>query len=178
MAHPPDRHSDLSFDDWLKAMAANGRCIKVDFKEPAVVTPVLECLHRESFPAHRLMLNADILRGPGGGPSQFSVDDLRLCREAYPGAVISIGCTTGPNAGPYSDTQIGNLLQAGEFLGWPYTFALRAELLLADLSVLQVLSDHDAHVTIWNATNHPNEEGWRSLLQESLPLAFFDLLDP
>jgi hypothetical protein len=177
MAHPPDRLSDLSFDDWLKAMAEHDRCIKVDLKEPDVVTPVLESLHRQRFPAHRLMLNADIFEGPGGGPSQLGVDDLRLCREAYPSAVISFGCTTGPNADPYTDTEISNLLQAGALLGPPYTLALRAEMLLADLPVLQVLNDHDAHVTVWNAANHPNEEGWRSLLQERLPLAFFDLLD-
>ncbi len=178
MAHPPDRHSDLSFDEWLQAMVAYGCGIKVDFKESAVVPAVLASLERESFPAYRLMLNADILVGPGGGSPQLGVDDLYLCREAFPDAVLSISCTTGPDAGPYSDIEISNLLQAGDLLGGPYTLALRAELLLADLSVLQVLSDHDAHVTVWNAPNYPTEEGWLDLLQARLPLAFFDLIDP
>ena len=130
MAHPPALESDLSMLEFVRAVAAENRArfaaataspaaaavaaaatanvplligIKLDFKDPAAVSPTLRALHThwgadglgagvsvsgaearyryglEIAPA-ALWLNADVLRGPSGAAPRFNADDfVRQC---------------------------------------------------------------------------------------------------
>ena len=73
MAHPPANTSDLSLEQFLESVLASTQSgekkgIKLDFKFLGVVEPSLVMLDKLrdklNFP---VWLNADILKGPGGG---------------------------------------------------------------------------------------------------------------
>ena len=73
MAHPPANTSDLSLEQFLESVLASTQSgekkgIKLDFKFLGVVEPSLVMLDKlrdkMNFP---VWLNADILKGPGGG---------------------------------------------------------------------------------------------------------------
>lgn len=87
--------------------------IKLDFKDPDAVEPCLRHLHKkamedklfvrdeeeeeeEGFASLQVWLNADILQGPGGMAPKFHASSfIQLCRQYFPGAVMSVGWTTG-----------------------------------------------------------------------------------
>uniref|UniRef100_A0A3P9C9B8 Protein FAM151A n=1 Tax=Maylandia zebra TaxID=106582 RepID=A0A3P9C9B8_9CICH len=67
MAHPPDIYSDNTLDEWLDAVLASGKGIKLDFKALESVGLSLDLLkQKESNKGinRPVWLNADILRGP------------------------------------------------------------------------------------------------------------------
>lgn len=178
MAHPPETSSDLSFDQWVESALEQGHALKVDFKTPRVISPVLDILAERAFLAERLILNADVGVGPGGGPSLFSVADMEPVRAAFPGAIISLGLTTATWGGAYQTEHVNRLLDAAAKLGAPVTVCLRLELLLADVSVLQTLEAADCHVTIWNnSTTFPATLEILEHIRHLAPQSFIDLHD-
>ena len=105
MCHPPARESNLNVHDFCRAVAAaisRGRKVgvKLDFKELATVERTLEELDGE-LPERTgvpVLLNADVLPGPGGA-QQAPLDAERFigrCATARPGAILSLGWTHGP----------------------------------------------------------------------------------
>jgi len=130
MAHPPKVPPDaMPFSVWLDRALAHNRSgsgrskgIKLDFKSPSVVSPCLEALvarreeenlKRFSFP---VWLNADVLTGPGGPPSEFDGPQfVEVCQRMMPEAVLSLGWTTGYPTTPadqegYSDSMVDAML--------------------------------------------------------------------
>jgi len=178
MAHPPERISDLSFEAWVEAGTRHGHGLKVDLKEGEVVATALRILQGWRFPGERLLLNADILHGPGGAEPRLSIDELLACRAAYPRAIISIGCTTGPGATHYTKNQMDGLLRAAERVAGPVTIPLRMELALADPSVARRVQQAGCSVSIWNDhLAHPAIDALFDQLRQMLPEAFIDLCD-
>jgi hypothetical protein len=178
MAHPPATRSDLSFDHWVAAAVSHGHALKVDLKAPAVIEPALGILDARRFDGDRLIFNADVIVGPGGEPPLFGLDHLRRCREAFPGAALSLGCTTGPRGGPYREETVQRLIEAARELGPLVTVALRAEAVLADDQVLHRIGAAGLHVSIWNehtafAVTREQSRDFRRRLPEGL----LDLLD-
>ena len=105
MCHPPARESNLNVHDFCRAVAAaisRGRKVgvKLDFKELATVERTLEELDGE-LPERTgvpVLLNADVLPGPGGA-QQAPLDAERFigrCATARPGAILSLGWTPAP----------------------------------------------------------------------------------
>jgi len=104
LAHPPELRSDLTFAHFAQiirehnAKGGNLVGIKLDFKDPAAVIPVLNVLSAvgvgKDIP---IWVNADIWQGPGGGIPKFKpVEFLEACRKYCPLASLSVGWTTGP----------------------------------------------------------------------------------
>ena len=97
MAHPPDTQSDLSLDLFLETVltATEGgarKGIKLDFKSLDILQPSLEALKRlEARLEFPVWLNADILRGPGGGEPVSAEVFLQLCSRYLPSATLSTG---------------------------------------------------------------------------------------
>ena len=97
MAHPPDTQSDLSLDLFLETVltATEGgarKGIKLDFKSLDILQPSLETLKRlEARLEFPVWLNADILRGPGGGEPVSAEIFLQLCSRYLPSATLSTG---------------------------------------------------------------------------------------
>ena len=178
MAHPPKRLSDLSFEAWVEAGTRHGHGLKVDLKEREVVATVLRILQRWRLPGERLLLNADILHGPGGEEPRLSIDELLACRAAYPRAIISIGCTTGPSATRYTNNQMDRLLWAAEQVDGPVTIPLRMELALADPVVAYRVQQAGCSVSIWNDhLAHPAIDALFDQLRKMLPESFIDISD-
>uniref|UniRef100_A0A7S0WNM7 Menorin-like domain-containing protein n=1 Tax=Pyramimonas obovata TaxID=1411642 RepID=A0A7S0WNM7_9CHLO len=104
MAHPPATSSDLSFAEFARSVreqhANGGRRIgvKLDFKDPKAVVPVLQNLTSEGVGENSpVWVNADIWQGPGGAVPKFNaMEFLAACRKYCPYASLSVGWTTGP----------------------------------------------------------------------------------
>lgn len=81
--------------------------IKFDFKDPDAVLPTMALLRasvaeqQAAWEGVPVWLNADVLRGPGGGAASGTAPFdpngfVRTCQEEYPEALLSLGWTTGP----------------------------------------------------------------------------------
>ncbi len=175
MAHPPVDESDLTFDDWLDAVVAADRVLKIDVKDQTTNRAVLDVLERRALSHDRFILNADLALGPGGEPPLFSPDDAVEWRRRLGGAVLSIGCTTGPDRAPYGQGHIDVLLACAAAVGGPTTICLDVHRVESDPSALDRLASAGAHVTLWN--QHPADAALFRRYRDRLPAAFIDLFD-
>jgi hypothetical protein len=150
MAHPPDDQSDLSFDAWVGAAKMHGHSLKVDLKSRRVLKASRAILLAHGIEANRLIVNADVVQGPGGPAPQMSASDLGPFRSTFPEAVLSPGATTRHGGGAYTAAHVRALLEAVDTLGAPITVPLRAEFVLSDPSVLDAFVAREIHLTIWN----------------------------
>jgi hypothetical protein len=178
MAHPPDTSSNLLFEQWVDSAVEHGHALKVDFKSLRVITPALDILADRAFNADRLILNADVLAGPGGDPPLFSVADMKGMRDRFPEAIISLGSTTASWGGAYRTEHLNMVLSGVAVIGGPVTVCLRLKLLMADVSVLKAFEAADCHVTIWNDfSTFPVTSETAEGLRHLAPHAFLDLCD-
>lgn len=148
MAH--DWQSDgLSLRDWLAIGKESGRGLKLDIKEGESVDSVIEELQRADIPQDRLILNADVMAGPGGSGRNISPEQLQQLRDAFPEATIAIGAKTGrtPEGTTYTEAQVEEMISLAEQIGGPVMFPLRAELVTPE--IVERLSAHGT-VAIWN----------------------------
>ena len=175
MAHPPSEESDLTFDDWLARVQEGDRVVKVDIKDQATNRAVLDVLAASDLPRARLIVNADVVPGPGGDPPVFSPDDAIDWRRRLGEVVVSIGCTTGPDRAPYAAAQIDVLLEVAAAVGEPATICLDVHRVESDPSVLDRLVAERRHLTLWN--QHPADLPLVRRYRARLPDAFIDLFD-
>lgn len=97
MAHPPNIYSDNTLDEWLDAVLASQKAIKLDFKSLDSVGLSLDVLsqkHGREAINRPVWLNADVVRGPNVpsfihpiNGSQF----LQLIQEKFPDVTLSPG---------------------------------------------------------------------------------------
>eukprot|EP00270_Netrium_digitus_P014867 TRINITY_DN5136_c1_g1_i4.p1 TRINITY_DN5136_c1_g1~~TRINITY_DN5136_c1_g1_i4.p1 ORF type:complete len:460 (+),score=131.71 TRINITY_DN5136_c1_g1_i4:121-1500(+) len=91
----PSMFGDLSFAAYLERVMAARVAVKLDFKDPRAVIPVLKLLqyHNEFGNIQQpFILHADILPGAGGVPMVFQPTEfLRACSHWYPRGILSIG---------------------------------------------------------------------------------------
>ncbi|HEY8145220.1 MAG TPA: DUF2181 domain-containing protein [Kofleriaceae bacterium] len=175
MAHPPIDRSDLTFVDWLDGALAGERVVKVDIKDQPTNRAVLDILAERDLPRDRFILNADVTAGPGGEPALFTPDDAVEWRRRFGEVVISIGCTTGPDLGPYARAHVDLLLDAAAAVGEPATICLDVHRVESDPSALDRLVAEHRHVTLWN--QFPADGLLFRRYRERLPAAFIDLFD-
>jgi hypothetical protein len=175
MAHPPIDRSDLTFVDWLDGALAGERVVKVDIKDQPTNRAVLDILAERDLPRDRFILNADVTAGPGGEPALFTPDDAVEWRRRFGEVVISIGCTTGPDLGPYARAHVDLLLDAAAAVGEPATICLDVHRVESDPSALDRLVAERRHVTLWN--QFPADGLLFRRYRERLPAAFIDLFD-
>ncbi len=158
-AHPPSTRSNLTLKELLISLKTSKQGLKLDFKDPEAVYDALDVLASMDL-QQPVLLNADILQGPGGKPSRFDPEEfVSSCLEKYPRGILSLGWTTSCDPGHgYTDEQIAYMLDAGKVLT-EVTFAVRACLLPSSWNVLQRLIEKDRYsLTIWN-----NEEVGKEL---------------
>ena len=175
MAHPPDRQSDLCFDDWVQAATAHGHALKVDLKEPEVIDGVLQVLAAHGVPEGRLILNADTVQGPGAQAPRLDQACLARCRAALPGALISVGSTLGEDARSYEPAHLEALAQGGRPFAPLVTLCVRADLVMARPEPAQALSAEGFLLTVWN---RPGDRPSPGALRALLPDAMLDLRVP
>ena len=150
-AHPPASESNLVLADLLAGMKTSRQGLKLDFKDPKAVEPSLDLLKQAGL-AQPVLLNADILKGPGGKSSKFEANEfIDRCLSFYSQGILSLGWTTTNNAdGEYSKADVSEMLRLCEGLE-EVTFPIRACLLISSWQNLQsLISKASYSLTIWN----------------------------
>lgn len=161
MAHDPTEHPTLRTSEWLELGIRSGKGLKLDLKHAAAVPDVLELLERHPVPPGKLMINMDVIDGPGapGGWKRRLLEvvadrmpsrgTLARIRKAQPDAIISLGIATrGSRPGDkYTDAQIDRLVTMAKAAGSPVHFALRADLVTP--AIVERLGPH-GKVGVWN----------------------------
>ncbi|MBN3308528.1 F151B protein, partial [Amia calva] len=162
MAHPPDTDSDITLQDWLKEVVTSDKGIKLDFKRLPVVEPSMKVLQSMQGRIRApVWINADVLPGPNGTDSQ-PVDPhtfLDVVGPGFPGAVLSLGWTTGWSAHVddqgYSWEMVREMEGMCRGLQQPVTFPVRAALLRNSFPQLKWLLQQAERysLTVWTGKN-------------------------
>jgi hypothetical protein len=173
MAHDPTERPTMLTSDWLELGIRSGKGLKLDLKHAAAVPDILDLLKRHPVPAGRLMLNMDVVDGPGA-PSGWKHWLLELVadrmpsratlvriRKEQPDAIISLGIATrGARLGDrYTELQVDRLVTMAKAAGSPVHFALRADLVTP--AIVARLQPY-GRVGVWNdpgvwAPEHPEQ---------------------
>lgn len=161
MAHEHTDVDGLTLAEWLEVGKASGKGIKLDIKQSAAIPKVIEAVKKAGLPEERLILNADMVHGPGWKNDtrfkfanlaldvQTQVDEMAQFRKAFPKATLAVGLYTArsPEGTTYSRQQLAQAADIAGQLGGPITFPLRAEFVTPE--VVQQLKPHGL-VSIWN----------------------------
>ncbi|XP_022613177.1 protein FAM151B isoform X2 [Seriola dumerili] len=161
MAHPPDTDSDITLKEWLEAVKAYDKGIKLDFKSLEAVSPSVALLEAVLAETSRpVWINADILSGPGGQATPLEPQAfLSAIRTLPTHTVLSLGWTTGWTAGTdnpgYSWDMVRVMEEICRTLTHPVTFPVRAALLSQSFSQLKwLLQQSDRYtLTVWTGRN-------------------------
>ncbi|XP_043270804.1 protein FAM151B isoform X2 [Venturia canescens] len=170
MAHPPEVTSDLSLEEFLESVLADGkRGIKLDFKSIEAFKGSQAILEKHranlSFP---VWLNADILVGP---VEANPTDPLPVEPNAFiagaatslPESTLSIGWTTRYGSkfniteGEYTNEQIRQMVEviARSETKQSITYPVRAGLAAGNVELFKDLledtSAHGATLTVWSS---------------------------
>ncbi len=177
MAHPPRKASDLSFAQWVDAALENGYALKADLKERAVIPLVTKTLKSRNFPQSRLIINADVIRGPLGRNTRLSLKDLLALRREFPRAMISIGCTFAERGAPVLDSRgARRFKEFARKVGGPATVCLRADVALRSPKAAADLIN-SRHVTIWNCLAFPVSQSTARYFRRLVKNGLVDLRD-
>ncbi|XP_063819981.1 protein FAM151B isoform X3 [Pseudophryne corroboree] len=117
MAHPPETDSDITLKDWLAAVSASNKGIKLDFKRWWTFIPWDRCSFLKTntsvcldavSPSMKILdtmknkieqpvwINADILAGPGGIAKAVDAGEfMQMVTSSFPDVTLSLGWTTG-----------------------------------------------------------------------------------
>jgi hypothetical protein len=182
MAHPPVVASDLAFDAWIEAVAAAGKGAKLDFKHPETVAPSLAKLAsmraagRLAIP---ILLNADVLAGPGGAPPRFEGASFVAACAAFPQAILSLGWTTQDGAGAsYGEATISDMLALAAPVAGRVTICLRACAIAASAAAIaRLLAAPGYWLTVWNGRHDPVVTAAEARALTDPTRSFYDLID-
>jgi len=175
-AHPPNLESDLKVDVLIEKLKETNKGLKLDFKQPEVVLPVLNLLKKSSF-ENLIILNADILRGNNASASKF-VPNIFISdsRSFFPYSILSLGWTTTTDHA-YSSENVSEMLGYLEGIQ-NVTFPIRACLIRESWEHLSRLLKNDTYtICIWN--NEPvNAETLEWVRNSTDPRrVFYDFID-
>jgi len=162
MAHPPVTTSDLPFTDWLHATVAAGKGAKLDFKTPAVVESCLIEAKNHALGRIPLMVNADLLVGPGGTPVNFDpAEFLALHKKYLPRSILSPGWKVGENGTSYSREMLTEMWELLRPVRGPVTLCFHAWFLFSSWPDVKWLLDQTSYsLTVWGKIGDPELLGW------------------
>ena len=152
MAHPPQRKSDLTFDEWIETISEFHKGAKLDFKDPKAVIPVLKKMQKLST-YMPVFLNADILKGPGGSdlifdPSEF----ISICNEYYSKAdYLSLGWTVEYiKNGEFTNEMVDNMITLSKKSAIPVTISVLIYYMPRSWNTLKrIFKNSKDTITIW-----------------------------
>ncbi len=162
MAHPPATTSDLSFSDWLHAIVGAGKGAKLDFKTPDIVEPCLIAAKRDALGRIPLMINADLLQGPGGQPAIFDPHEfLALHNTHTPKAILSPGWRVSDTGIGYSREMLKEMTGLLRSISSPVTLCFHAWLLFTSWPDVKWLLDETRYTfTVWGKIDSPELLRW------------------
>ncbi len=182
MAHPPETRSDLAFESWIEGVAAARKGAKLDFKHPAAIAPCLAKLEamrgsgRLDIP---ILLNADVLQGPGGGAPSFEAEAFVERCSTFDGAGLSLGWTTQyVKGGAFAEASVVAMLRLASPVAERATLCLRACYLSASAaSLARLLAAEGSWLTIWNGRHDPVVTPSEARRLTDPARSFYDLID-
>ena len=182
MAHPPKKESDLTFDEWIDSIIKFHKGAKLDFKDPTVVTNVLEKLIKLGVHLP-IFLNADVLKGPGGENPIFDpIEFISTCNSLYPTAdYISLGWTVGyVKDGKYTTKMVKEMISLSEKSKIPITVSVLAYYLPSSWDTLkEIFEDSADTITIWGIKEIGVNDELKEWIREHMDpkRTFVDLID-
>lgn len=192
MAHPPSTDSDITLEAWLAEVVKHHKGVKLDFKSMDVLVPSLAILKKfETQIKVPLLLNADILPGPGNPlaaplhPTKF----IEMARTAFPNCILSIGWTTYVDSSVidpvYDDEMVADMKRAVAEAGvsqQAMTFPVRACVAKNSVAQLQDLlaAFPGSTLTVWSSSGDPitSKDLLKFRSHFNLKSVYFDLPSP
>lgn len=162
MAHPPADSSDLLFRDWLHAIVAAGKGTKLDFKSPDVVEFCLAEARGHAQGRIPLMVNGDLLVGPGGQPVIFDPEKfVALYKQHLPQAIFSPGWRVSESGTSYSREMLTEMRELAQSVPGPVTLCFHAWFLFSSWPDVKWLLDQTTYtLTVWGKVADPELLGW------------------
>jgi hypothetical protein len=184
MAHPPKIESDLTFKDWIQNIYKKNKGAKLDFKNPAAVSPALEFIQNNKYYDIPLFFNADILKGPGGESPEFNpIHFISECNEKakFKYSYLSIGWTVGySKKNKYSLEMIDEMLNLAEKSALPVTIPILVYLIPDSWTNLKKIVEYsDYTLTLWNIREINVGENLKNYVRKVInpDKTFIDLID-
>ncbi|XP_041659556.1 protein FAM151A [Cheilinus undulatus] len=191
MAHPPDIYSDNTLDQWLDAVLASNKGIKLDFKSLASVGHSLDLLKMKNSSSginRPVWLNADILRGPNVPEFMPQVNGTRfieLIQEKFEDVTLSPGWMVA-YAPPlftqtYTRQMVEDMFDMIKDVPQKVTFPVHALLIRSGWQHISWLLSQSPRfsLTLWQGSTHPNVSDLLFVRDNSHPArVYYDIYEP
>lgn len=191
MAHPPDIYSDNTLDQWLDAVLASGKAMKLDFKSLDSVGLSLDVLTQKNVIRginRPVWLNADILRGPNTPdfiPEVNGTIFLQLIQEKFANVTLSPGWKVA-YAPPlfvntYTRAMVEDMYQMIKDVPNQVTFPVHALLVRSGWQHISWLLSQSPRfsLTLWQGSIHPNVSDLLFVRDNTHPArVYYDIYEP
>ncbi|XP_035490258.2 protein FAM151A [Scophthalmus maximus] len=191
MAHPPDKYSDNTLDQWLDAVLASRKGIKLDFKSLASVGLSLDLLREKNSSGginQPVWLNADILQGPNVPDFILPVNGtrfLQLIQEKFSDVTLSPGWKVayGPPLfnGTYTRLMVEDMYNMIKDVPQKVTFPVHALLVRSGWQHISWLLSQSPRfsLTLWQGSIHPNVSDLLFIRDNTHPAqVYYDIYEP
>ncbi|XP_032388227.1 protein FAM151A isoform X1 [Etheostoma spectabile] len=191
MAHPPEIYSDNTLDQWLDAVLASRKGIKLDFKSLESVGLSLDLLRQKNISRginRPVWLNADILKGPNIPdflPPVNGTGFLRLIQEKFPDATLSPGWKVAYSPplfnATYTRSMVEDMYAMVKDVPQKVTFPVHALLVRSGWQHLSWLLSQSPRfsLTLWQGSIRPNINDLLFVRENSHPTrVYYDIYEP
>ncbi|GLD69905.1 protein FAM151A isoform X1 [Lates japonicus] len=191
MAHPPDIYSDNTLDQWLDAVLASRKGIKLDFKSLESVGLSLDLLSRKNSSRginRPVWINADILQGPNVPdfvPPVNGTRFLQLIQEKFSDVTLSPGWKVAyvPPlfTETYTRTMVENMYDMIKDVPQRVTFPVHALLVRSGWQHMSWLLSQSSRfsLTLWQGSIHPDISDLLFVRDNSHPArVYYDIYEP
>nr|XP_020475251.1 protein FAM151A isoform X2 [Monopterus albus] len=191
MAHPPDVYSDNTLEEWLDAVLASRKGIKLDFKSLKSVGLSLDVLIQKNSSRginRPVWLNADILQGPnipGFLPVVNGTRFLQLIQEKFSDVTLSTGWKVA-YAPPlftatYTRSMVADMYDMIKDVPQKVTFPVHALLVRSGWQHISWLLSQSPRfsLTLWQGSVHPNISDLLFVRDNTHPArVYYDIYEP
>ncbi|KAM6989169.1 protein FAM151A [Tautogolabrus adspersus] len=191
MAHPPNIYSDNTLDQWLDAVLASRKGIKLDFKSLASVGHSLDLLRMKNSSSginRPVWLNADILRGPNVPEFMPQVNGTRfleLIQEKFQDVTLSPGWMVAYSPPLFTQTYTRRMMEDMydmiKDVPQKVTFPVHALLVQSGWQHISWLLSQSPRfsLTLWQGSIHPNISDLLFVRDNSHPgRVYYDIYEP
>ncbi|KAK2895763.1 protein FAM151A [Channa argus] len=191
MAHPPEIYSDNTLDQWLDAVLASRKGMKLDFKTLESVGLSLDLLSQKNSSRginRPVWINADILRGPNVPnfvPVVNGTRFLQLIQEKFPDVTLSPGWKVAYSPplfiNTYSRSMVERMYEMIKDVPQMVTFPVHAMLVRSSWQHMSWLLGQSPRfsLTLWQGSIHPNISDLLFVRDNTHPArVYYDIYEP